>query len=190
MLFVYETNRLILRVPKPDAAAAVLDFYLRDRAYFEQFEPDRPNQFYTLNFQKAMLRFEYNAAIKLHSVRFYVFSKSTPDRVIGTICFRNIQSSVYSSCEIGYKFSTDSQHQGYATEAMEKVLDIIFDDLQLHRVMAMVLPDNIPSIRLLVRLGFLCEGISREHMQLQGVWRDHAQYCLLASDHISRGHSQ
>jgi ribosomal-protein-alanine N-acetyltransferase len=190
MLFLYETEHLVLRILKPDAAGAVLDFYLRDRDYFEQFEPDRLPQFYTINFQRNMLRFEYNAAVRLQSVRFYVSTKAEPDRIIGTVCFHNILKNVYSSCEIGYKFSSAYQHHGYATEALELVLGIIFRELRLHRVMAMVLPDNAPSIRLLERLGFVCEGISREHLLLHGVWADHAQYCLLERDYISSLQSQ
>jgi ribosomal-protein-alanine N-acetyltransferase len=190
MLFEYETERQILRIVKPDAAGAVLDFFLRDKDYFEQFEPDRLPQFYTPNFQRGMLRFEYNAAVKMSSVRFYVSPKSNPGIMIGTICFHNIQRTVYSSCEIGYKFSRAFQHMGYATEAMEKVLEVIFCELKLHRVMAMVLPDNTASIRMLERLGFICEGISREHLMLHGEWRDHAQYCLLDHDYMSRRQSQ
>jgi ribosomal-protein-alanine N-acetyltransferase len=190
MLFEYETDRLILRILKPDAAGSVLDFYLRDQAYFEQFEPDRLPQFYTMNFQRGMLRYEYNAAVKLSSVRFYAARKTEPNVLIGTVCFHNIQRAVYASCEIGYKFSSAYQHQGYASEAIEKVLEIIFCDLKLHRVMAMALPDNTPSTRLLERLGFTCEGISREHLLLHGVWRDHAQYCLLDHDYMSRRQSQ
>jgi ribosomal-protein-alanine N-acetyltransferase len=190
MLFQYETDRLILRILKPDAAGAVLDFFLRDRAYFEQYEPDRLPHFYTPAFQKTMLRFEYNAAVKLISVRFYVALKTDPDVLIGTVCFHNIQRNIYDSCEIGYKFSTAYQHQGYASEAIEKVLEVIFCDLKLHRVMAMALPDNYPSTRLLERLGFTFEGISREHLLLHGEWRDHAQYCLLDHDYMSRRQSQ
>lgn len=44
MLFAYETERLLLKIIKPDQADAVLDFYMRDKELFEKFEPDRmPN---------------------------------------------------------------------------------------------------------------------------------------------------
>lgn len=190
MLFTYETPRLILQVLKPEAAEAVLDFYMRDQLYFEQFEPDRMPQFYTLNFQKNMLRVEYNAAIKQSSVRFYIFCKEQPNLIIGTVCFHSILKNVYASCEIGYKFSQSFQHQGYATEAINKVMEIIFHELKLHRIMAMVLPGNTPSIRLLERLGFSYEGISREHLFMHGAWRDHAQYCMLAGNYTSSRHIQ
>lgn len=47
MLFAYETERLLLKIIKPDQADAVLDFYMRDKELFEKFEPDRmPNFLY------------------------------------------------------------------------------------------------------------------------------------------------
>lgn len=39
MLFAYETERLLLKIIKPDQADAVLDFYMRDKELFEKFEP-------------------------------------------------------------------------------------------------------------------------------------------------------
>ena len=47
MLFAYETERLLLKIIKPDQADAVLDFYMRDKELFEKFEPDRMPNFYT-----------------------------------------------------------------------------------------------------------------------------------------------
>ena len=40
MLFAYETERLLLKIIKPDQADAVLDFYMRDKELFEKFESD------------------------------------------------------------------------------------------------------------------------------------------------------
>jgi ribosomal-protein-alanine N-acetyltransferase len=48
--------------------------------------------------------------------------------------------------------------------------------------MAWVLPDNHASIRLLERVGFSYEGISRGYLYLHGQWWDHAQYSLLSTD--------
>ena len=57
MLFAYETERLLLKIIKPDQADAVLDFYMRDKELFEKFEPDRMPNFYTRQFQRQMLLF-------------------------------------------------------------------------------------------------------------------------------------
>ena len=85
-----------------------------------------------------------------------------------------------SRCEVGYKFSSAYQHKGYAYETLRFVTDLVFKELKLHRIMAWALPDNEPSIRLLKECGFVYEGICHDYMLLQGQWRDHAQFSLLA----------
>lgn len=181
MFFEYETERLYLRILKPEAAPKVLDFYLRDKDLFEQFEPARSADFYTVLHHKEILRGEYQLTLRLQAVRFYVIPKSDPHTIIGTISFHNISTLFRSSCEIGYKFSSEYQHQGYATEALKKCTEIIFEDLHLHRIQAWVLPDNLPSQRLLERLGFAREGIARSYLKVNGHWRDHVQYSLISN---------
>jgi RimJ/RimL family protein N-acetyltransferase len=46
--------------------------------------------------------------------------------------------------------------------------------------MAWVLPDNIPSQRLLTSLGFEFEGINRDRLFMHNRWYDHAQYSLIS----------
>ena len=191
MLFEYETERLNLKIIKPMHANQVLDFYLRDQELFERFEPDRAEGFYTVGFQKQILSFEYNMAVQGTLFRFYVYEKTDPKRIIGTISFHHIVRGFSNSCEIGYKFSSEVHHRGYATEALTKVLEVIFYELQLHRVQAWVLPDNAPSIRLLERVGFVFEGISRDYLFLHGTWQSHALYSILPSDlQTSSWHNQ
>lgn len=179
MLFSYETNRLILKILTPDYAPMVLDFFLRDQELFEKYEPERMPQFYTEQFQRETLQYEYNLACKNAHIRFYVFLKENPNKIIGTVCFHRIEFGVYSSCEVGYKFSSAYHHKGYAAEALEKGIDIMFTELSLHRIMAWISLENTPSERLLRSLGFEFEGINRQRFFLHDHWADHAQYSLL-----------
>ena len=112
---------------------------------------------------------------------FYVFLKDDPDTIIGTVCLYDI-SKVYAKADIGYKFSSKHHHQGYASEAVEKIIDIAFTELGLHRICAHVMESNLPSLRLLTGLGFEKEGICRDYLCLNGIWTDHLQYSLLAPE--------
>ncbi len=180
MLMQYETNRLILRIVTADAAPQVLDFFLRDRELFEKYEADRAPHFYTTGFFRETLKYEFELASKLSHIRFYVYRKEAPDMIIGTVCFHNITLNPYYCCEIGYKFSSAFHHHGYALEAVEKGIDIIFSELQVHRIMAWVMPENEASIRLLLSLGFSYEGINADHLYMHGKWVSHAQYSLIS----------
>lgn len=178
MLLQYETQRLILKVLGPDYSNDVLRFYLKDKELFEQYETDRSPNFYTEAHQRTILQLEYGLTLKLVQVRFYVFLKEDPDTIIGTVSLYDI-SSTYSHAEIGYKFSSAYHHKGYATEAVEKLVDIAFSELNLHRLCAHVQDDNTPSIRLLTGLGFEKEGVCRDYLCLNGMWTDHLQYSLI-----------
>ncbi len=179
MLLHYETNRLILKLLGPDYSADVLRFYEKDKELFERYEADRTPNFYTEGFQRNILHAEYGLFLKLQMTRFYVFLKENPETIIGTVSLYDI-SAPYSRADIGYKFSSDYHHKGYATEAVEKLIDIAFTDLNLHRLCARVQEENLPSIRLLTGLGFEKEGICRDYMRMNGKWVDHLQYSLIA----------
>ena len=179
MLLQYETQRLILKVLGPDYSSDVLRFYEKDQALFEQYEAGRSPNFYTEAHQRTILQLEYGLTLKLAQVRFYVFLKEDPETIIGTVSLYDISNS-YSRAEIGYKFSSAYHHKGYASEAVEKLLDIAFSELNLHRICARVQEDNIPSIKLLTGLGFEKEGVCRDYLCLNGIWTDHLQYSLIA----------
>lgn len=179
MNLIYETDRLILKVLRPEAAKKVLCFYLDNKELFEKYEASRSDNFYTVKYQKSVLLCEYNLTVQLSAVRFYVFLKDDPDRIIGTICFRDITRSIYDSCEVGYKFDERFWHHGYATEALIEGIDIMFGDLGLHRITACVMPGNTPSIRLLESLYFKREGLLRQNARIQGEWADHYLYSLI-----------
>ena len=107
-----------------------------------------------------------------------MFLKEKPTQLIGTVCLYQV-SNLYSHAEIGYKFSSRFHHKGYASEAVEKLIDIAFMELNLHRISAHVQEENLPSINLLENLGFEKEGICRDYLYLHGCWKNHLQYSFI-----------
>ncbi len=181
MKFLYKTDRLILKVLDGRYAHDVLRFYLSNCEIFERYEAARPDNFYSFDYQKNVLNLEYNMCVKQTAFRFWIYKKTDPDHIIGTVCFRNILRSVYQSCEVGYKFDELFWHFGYASEALCKCIEIAFFELNLHRITAHIMPDNIPSIRLVERIGFEREGIARQSALIRGVWQDHIIYSMIHS---------
>jgi len=179
MKFSYDTDRLTLKILNGSNANDILRFYLANREFFECCEALRPENFYTEEFQRRVLNHEYQMCIKQTGVRFWVYKKTDPAHVIGTVCFRNIIRHVYQSCEVGYKFDSLSWHHGYASEALCKCIDIAFYEMNLHRITAHIMPDNLASIRLAERTGFNFEGIARKSALIRGVWEDHVIYSII-----------
>ena len=59
--------------------------------------------------------------------------------------------------DLGYRFMSAYWGRGIATEAAQACLKYGFDKLNLNRIIAMVLPDNKASIRVLEKIGFSYE---------------------------------
>lgn len=182
MSFFAETKRLYLQVENESIAKKVLQFYIENRDYFDPFEPTRPDTFYTLDYQAASLQCEHSETIKGKSLRYYIYPKAAPDILIGTINFFRMRPLPFSCATLGYKFHHDYWGNGYATEACQAAIGIIFSDYHIHRIEARVSPDNLPSIHVLERLGFSYEGLEYKSVQVQGVFQDHLRYSLLNND--------
>ncbi len=180
MSFTITTDRLILKVLDSVYAPKVLSFYQNNKTLFETFEPTRPQNFYTLDFQTAFMDYEYNDTIKGKTLRYYIFLKEDPHTIIGSVNFSNIVHGPFSKTAIGYKLDQHYHGFGYATEGCKAAINIIFTNYKIHRIEARIAPENIPSIKLIERIGFCYEGIEYKGVEVNGVFRDHYRYSLLA----------
>lgn len=182
MNFRYETERLVLKILTTDYAPAVLSFLYENRDFFNPYEAAKGNKYYTTAFQRETLRLELLAFQKLQYFRYYVFKKGNDNDIIGTVSFGNVLKQPYLSTCIGYKFDKNNLHRGYATEAVSAATLAILNGTNLHRIEGYVLPDNIPSVRVLERIGFEYEGKCREFALINGVYRDHLRYALIKNN--------
>lgn len=81
--------------------------------------------------------------------------------------------------ELGCTLHKDFQGNGYATEALSRMVDFLFRTLNKHRLVASIDPGNTASIRLIERLGFRREGHFKESYYLRGEWTDDVVYAML-----------
>jgi ribosomal-protein-alanine N-acetyltransferase len=84
--------------------------------------------------------------------------------------------------EVGYGLDRPAWGQGYAREAVGRLLEYGFDTMRLHRVEADIDPRNTASARLLEHFGFRLEGLLRGRWIVSGEVSDAAIYGLLAAD--------
>jgi aminoglycoside 6'-N-acetyltransferase len=84
--------------------------------------------------------------------------------------------------EIGFTLAAAYQGQGYATEAVGRVLTQLFTAAGLVRVSAECDARNDRSARLLERLGFRREGLRVRNTWIKGEWTDDLLFGLLAQD--------
>ena len=182
MKFELNTDRLTLKVLNKDAAKLALAFYQKNSDIFEKYEPLLGDDFYTLEHQQKLLEFEYKNILNLSMIRYWIFEKDDPSQIIGTVSLRNIIRPIYASCTIGYKMDRDHMNMGYCSEAISAIIPHAIEELGMHRIEAIVMPDNAPSIHLLEKLGFEREGLLRDKIMLQGKRKDHFMYAYLADN--------
>lgn len=175
----YETERLILRVLDKSDAELVMDYYLRNKKFLEEWDAVRPEEFYTRGFHEKHLEQDTLRMENKNTLRFWIFKKEERNRIIGTVCFDNIVWGVFLSCFLGYKLDGEEINKGYMTEAVQKGIEIVFGDLGLHRIEANIMPKNEPSLRVTKKLGFYEEGIARQYLKINGKWEDHIHMVLL-----------
>ena len=72
------------------------------------------------------------------------------------------------------------------TEGIELVLRHAFGALGLHRLEANIQPGNERSIALAKRAGFRLEGFSPRYLKIDGKWRDHERWAILAEEFAGR----
>lgn len=178
---VFETDRLILKVLDAAYAEQVLDYYMRNRSFLEEWEPKRTDEFYTVETHKDQLEKDYKDIEEKRVLRLWIFKKGDKcdGRIIGTIAFNHIIWGSFLSCIAGYKLDNNEINKGYVTEALKKGIEIMFNEYKLHRIEANILPRNIRSLKVVQKLGFYNEGLAHKYLRINGKWEDHIHMVLL-----------
>jgi ribosomal-protein-alanine N-acetyltransferase len=102
--------------------------------------------------------------------------------LLGGLTVGYIRRGAAQCCMVGYWMGERHAGKGHMLGALKLAIPYIFSSLQLHRIEAACIPDNTRSIRLLEKAGFQQEGYLREYLKINGEWRDHVMYSLLAAD--------
>lgn len=85
--------------------------------------------------------------------------------------------------EIGYWIGVDYWGQGYMTEAVRRVIQYGFEDLNLQRIDAWHFMHNPASARVMQKAGMTFEGIMRQHLLKWGEFVDVGGYSILRSEY-------
>ncbi|MGG7165772.1 GNAT family N-acetyltransferase [Clostridium ihumii] len=167
---IIKGNKITLKILTPEDGEDLLDYYLKNRKYLEPFEPSREESFYTLDSQKNDLIKSYKQFIRGEEAHFGIY---VDNKLSGRIKISNIVMGIFKSGFIGYSIDEHEQGNGYAKEALKLALKFAFNELDLHRVEASTLLDNLKSQGVLKSCGFLEVGISKEYLYINGSWKDH-----------------
>ncbi len=110
------------------------------------------------------------------------FTVRVEGQLAGQVTIDNVVRGALRSGNVGYWMDSAVAGRGMASLAVALVCDHAFGPVGLHRLQADIRPENERSQRLVERLGFRREGLFRRYLDIDGDWRDHLAYALLAED--------
>ncbi len=93
--------------------------------------------------------------------------------------------------QIGWIALPQHQGKGLMTEALNAVVDLVFDSLMAHRIVAEIVGGNEASVGLAERVGFRKEDHFVRSGFLKGEWRDEIVYSMLRDERtaVTTGHA-
>jgi ribosomal-protein-alanine N-acetyltransferase len=135
---------------------------------------------------------EFDRQKKIHQYGYESFNKKMMNfkivdkqssRIIGN-CGFHTWNPQHCRAEVGYDLNSDEfKNKGLMKEALEKVIEFGFQEMNLNRIEALIDENNMPSRKLLEHFDFTKEGIIRGHYLVNGVFEDSVLYSLLKSEY-------
>ncbi|BES66757.1 GNAT family protein [Gottschalkiaceae bacterium SANA] len=182
MTIQIETERMILKTGVVEDLSEIVSYFQRNKSFLAPFEPIQPDIFYTKAKQREVMKNDFLEWKEEKSLRLWLFEKSKPQRVIGSIRFANVVRGAFQSCFLGYRLDQDCERKGLMTEALREAIPLAFDRLHLHRIEANVMPRNLASRRVVEKLGFRQEGLAKRYLNIYGKWEDHIHYAIVREE--------
>jgi ribosomal-protein-serine acetyltransferase len=174
-----ETSRMLLApIDGPDGQE-LWEAVDSSRWHLERWLPWVPYN----NNPEASLRYAEACAVDWdagRAMRFAIRDKSS--RLLLGVVGLDACVHLHRSCELGYWLRRDAVGRGLMTEAALALVDFGFTRVGLHRIRCAAATDNVPSLRVIQRLGFHFEGIARQAELVGARWLDHALFARLATD--------
>lgn len=93
------------------------------------------------------------------------------DELIGT-CALEAHVPEHARYEIAFELHPSLHRQGIMTAALSVLIDYGFKAQHTNRIDAYILPDNLPSKKLLESLGFRVEGLLKKFRYFRGCYQD------------------
>ncbi len=180
-----ETERLTLRPPQHSDFRAWVALRESSRAFLNAWEPTWSDDHLS---RKGFTNRVYwaNRAINTGSaVPMFIFRRAD-QALVGALTLDNIRRGPSQAGTTGYWVGQPFARQGFMFEALEAMVHHAFNVLDLSRLEAGCLPENVASRGVLEKAGFKYEGVAQSYLQINGRWRNHVLYAALRSDRRGR----
>ena len=102
--------------------------------------------------------------------------------LVGQLTVSTIIYGSLRSAAIGYWVSQHIAGRGITPTAVAMATDHCFGVLGLHRIEVNIRPENLPSLRVVEKLGLRDEGVRERYLHIQGEWTDHRTFAVTTEE--------
>lgn len=104
--------------------------------------------------------------------------------IVGLVAASSIVEGALRSASIGYWVGQEVAGRAIAPTAVAVLADHLMDPggRGLHRVQLEIRPENSRSLALARKLGMREEGVRRAYLHIDGQWRDHRSFAVVAEE--------
>jgi len=104
----------------------------------------------------------------------------------GEINLNSLQRGPFQSAYVGYWIDEAMAGHGYVPEAFVVAARFAFEELNLHRIQAAIVPRNAASRRVAEKLELRDEGTAERYLEIDGVWEDHIRFAMTSEEWETR----
>ena len=112
----------------------------------------------------------------------YLLCRNTDTCIVGQVSIMMIERGPFQNAILGYWIGKPFARKGWGKEMVTLAIRRAFEDLDLQRLEANILPSNKASKALVDSLGFRNEGYSIGYLEIDGKRRDHERWALLSKE--------
>lgn len=161
-----------LRLPRARDYAPWAALRAQSQAFLRPWEPAWTSDELGRERFLAKLRRYHQDAREDRAYTFFVFRRAD-GVLLGGASLRHIRRGAAQACTLGYWVGERFARKGFTRAAVHALMGFAFEDLELHRMEASCMPENLPSSALLLQAGFILEGRASQYLCIDGEWRDH-----------------
>jgi ribosomal-protein-alanine N-acetyltransferase len=176
-----EGEKVFLRLPRLPDYKAWTELRAQSAAFLRPWEPTWPEDDLTRPAFRARLN-AYARELEMgEAFPFFMFRRDD-GALIGGVRLFHIRRGVAQCGVMGYWIGQSYARQGYMQDGVRTAIDFAFGELALHRLEAACMPENEPSAAVLLKSGFREEGYAPAYLKINGEWRDHRLFGMVAPE--------
>ena len=183
-----ETERTVLRLPAHSDYNAWTALRIESRDFLTPWEPVWSADH--LSRKSFTNRVYWAARASKGGTALPLFVLRRDGVLLGAITLDNIRRGPAQTGTIGYWIGKPFARHGFMGEAIGALVHHAFVELDLSRVEAACLPENVASRGVLEKSGFKYEGVAQSYLQINGRWRNHVLYANLRNDRRGRSEAR